>query len=96
MYGNIGRAAYDVLKVDMCLTVIPQLRKILKSAAQDVAYEISGDYADEFAVDYAANAIIHELCNFLTQSEVIVEDEPLIHLSQVKPKYARAFWNVKK
>ena len=95
MYGKIGKAAQKVLKVDMVLTLMPELRRLVLEVARDVAYEESGDHADEFAVDEAASVVIHELCNLLTQSYVDVEDAPLLHVRQMKPKYMRAWFEVK-
>lgn len=96
MYGKIGKAAHDVLKVDMVLTLMPQLRRLIMDVARDVAYEESGDHADEFAVDEAASVVIHELCNLLTQSYVITDDAPLLHVRQMKPKYMRAWFEISK
>jgi hypothetical protein len=96
LYGNIGKAAHKVLKVDMCLTLMPELRRLILEVARDVAYEESGDHADEFAVDEAASVVIHELCNLLTQSYVDIEDAPLLHVRQMKPRYMRAWFEISK
>lgn len=96
MYGKIGKAAHKVLKTDMVLTLMPELRRLILDVAHDVAYEESGDHADEFAVDEAASMVIHELCNLLTQSYVITEDAPLLHVRQMKSRYMRTWFGISK
>lgn len=65
--------------------------------ARDVAYEDSADHADEFTVDIAAATVMKELSQFLTQGTIEVEEWcPVLHPRQLRKKYARVWWNVKK
>ena len=97
MSTRLSNAAYEVLKIDMVLTVIPAVRKAIMDTAYDVAYEDSADHADEFTIDIAATAVMKELAQFLIQGTVEVEDWcPLLHPRQLRKRFARTWWNVKK
>lgn len=94
----LSKAARQVLNTDMVLTVIPAVREAIMATAQDVAREDNIDEKDPFFVDEIASEVILVLCNFLTQSYIDTGDglSPLIHPSQLKPKYSRKYFGVKK
>lgn len=96
MSSQLSNAAMEVLKIDM-VELIGKLRAHVMDVARDVAYEDSADHADEFTVDIAAATVMKELFQFLTQGTIEVEEWcPVLHPRQLRKKYARVWWNVKK
>jgi len=93
----LSKAAMNVLRIDMVLTVLPAVKEAILATAQDVAREDNLGDSDPFFTDQVASVVIQELCNFLVQADVVVEAEyPLIAPSQLKSKYFRAWFGVKK
>ena len=96
MSTNLSNAAYEVLKTDM-VELIGKIRKAVMEVALDVANEDQANKADAFTVDIAASAVMKELAEFIIQGSIDAEDWcPLLHPSQLKRKYARTWWSIKK
>lgn len=93
----LSKAAMNVLRIDMVLTVLPAIKEVILATAVDVSREDDLGEPDPFFRDEVASVIIKELCDFLTQSEVIVEQEyPLVAPSQLKNRYFRAWFGISK
>lgn len=94
----LSKAAMEVLRVDMVLTVLPAVKGAIAATSKDVAREDDLGTLDPFFQDEIAAVIIHELCNFLTQSEIDTEGgmSPLIHFRQLRPKFYRSWFKVAK